>query len=56
MSGKFKHSVMDWKGHDFCERIRMCVSMLYIHGYMTDGEKEKIQKRIEKDYLKESRK
>jgi len=38
----------DWVGGTIADRIRECIAMLAIHGFLTDQEKERIKGRYEK--------
>lgn len=37
-----------WDGDEMLDRIIKCKSMLYIHGFITDSERGKINRRINK--------
>ena len=50
---KFDKIMVPWIG-TFERRLRESVAFLYVHGYLSDSEKDKVRKRVEKDYLKVS--
>jgi hypothetical protein len=41
-------SLRAWKRESAVDRILGCVAMLYCHAFMSDGERNRVQARIEK--------
>lgn len=50
MKAKKKPTIMSetWKGEPFIDRLQSCLSMLVLHGVITDSENQKARKRIER--------
>ena len=45
--------VNDWKNQTAIERFEKCRSMLYLHGFLTEKEKDLVRDRINKAYAKQ---
>ena len=47
-------STPEWKEESTFARLKRCVTMLYIHGMLTESEADKAKKRIGKEEAEES--
>lgn len=45
---KLNADVPSWPSTNMLERLQQCRSMLYLHGFLTDAEKERINSRLKK--------
>ena len=53
MTNRFNKDMPEWRG-TYGKRLQDCVALLYINGYLSGAEKDRVRKRIEKAWLKES--
>lgn len=51
---KFNEKVKSRKAETFAERLLYCAGLLHIGGYMSNGERKKVHKRMMKQKRKES--
>jgi hypothetical protein len=45
---KASESIPAWKATTCAQRVDECRAMLYLHGFLTDSESERVNARIEK--------
>ena len=49
MSKDYNKNIMAWESEPLRERLIRARILLYCHGFISDGEKQKIDKRLDKE-------
>jgi hypothetical protein len=45
---KLNAEVVPWPATNMLERLQQCRSMLYLHGFLSDAERDRVNARLEK--------
>ena len=56
MKNKFERTMPPAPGITFLDRINHSISVLYVHGFLTDAEKNRVRARLNKEIAKEQTK